>query len=543
MFNSLRSQLLGLFGGIVAIFILGLGLFAWSANSVADKVATDYAGDIHDSTQLTKIQDGIWAMRWGVAQFVALGDGNPGRAKILEDDPKQFASVTAALEAYGKSNLGDVERKGLNDLQAAFKQYYESRGPWFKLMQEGKKEEAAEWRAKNTTPFGAAAVKALLNQFELQARAADESIQEAHRGKQKMTFLFAALTALMLIPAALVWWLANRITVPIIAATQHAQEVAQGDLTQHIPRGGDDEVGQLLNALNEMQDALERLVGEVRDSSGTIQSASAEVASGTEDLSQRTEQTAASLEQAASSMEHLTGTVQQSAQSARQASQLASSAAEVATRGGQVVESVVKTMDDITQSSRKIADIIAVIDGIAFQTNILALNAAVEAARAGEQGRGFAVVASEVRALAGRSANAAKEIKHLITSSVENVETGTQLVSDAGKTMSEIVESVRKVAVMIAEISSATNDQSNGISQVAGTVSQIDQMTQQNSALVEESMAAAASLKEHAQRLAQVVSTFKLRSGGGVSRPSVSSGSQPRAAQLPASRDQLLKIR
>ena len=284
-------------------------------------------------------------------------------------------------------------------------------------------------------------------------------------------------------------------------------EVTAGNLAVEVPAAP---AGSLLAGLQAMVQSVRNTVIQVRNSTDSIGTASAEIATGNQDLSSRTEQTASNLQQAASSMEQLTGTVKQSADSARHANQLASSAAEVAARGGVVVQQVVTTMDEINASSKKISDIIGVIDGIAFQTNILALNAAVEAARAGEQGRGFAVVASEVRSLASRSADAAKEIKGLIGASVEKVEGGTRLVTDAGATMQEIVSSVKRVSDMIGEITAAAGEQSQGIGEINGAVAQLDQMTQQNAALVEESTAAAESLKEQAVRLAQVVGTFKL---------------------------------
>ncbi len=284
-------------------------------------------------------------------------------------------------------------------------------------------------------------------------------------------------------------------------------EVARGNLGVSLPAA---QSGSIMDGLGQMVTSLRRLVAEVRSSTDSIATASSEIAQGNTDLSHRTEQTASNLQQTASSMEELTGTVQQTSSSAQTANQLASTAADVASRGGQVVAQVVSTMDDINDSSKKISDIIGVIDGIAFQTNILALNAAVEAARAGEQGRGFAVVASEVRSLAGRSAEAAKEIKGLIGASVEKVESGTRLVADAGQTMDEIVASVKRVSDIIAEIHAATAEQSQGIAEVNQAVAQLDQMTQQNSALVEESAAAANSMREQAQSLAHVVSVFRL---------------------------------
>jgi len=318
----------------------------------------------------------------------------------------------------------------------------------------------------------------------------------------------------LLIGGGAAWHLTRSIVTPINRAKAFAQSIAGGDLTQDIHVQGNDEAAELLEALRAMQLSLRDMVGQVRTSTDSISTASVEIATGNQDLSSRTEQTASNLQQAASSMEQLNVTVKQSADSARQANHLASSAAEVASRGGAVVSQVVTTMNEINASSKKISDIIGVIDGIAFQTNILALNAAVEAARAGEQGRGFAVVAGEVRNLAQRSAEAAREIKTLIGTSVDKVESGSRLVANAGATMSEIVASVQRVSDIIGEITTASSEQSDGIGQVSSAVSQLDQMTQQNAALVEESAAAAESLRDQAARLAQVVGKFRLRAGG-----------------------------
>jgi methyl-accepting chemotaxis protein len=334
------------------------------------------------------------------------------------------------------------------------------------------------------------------------------------------------------------------------AATEAAEALARFDLTHPIPSGGSDDVGRLLTALEATQRSLQKIIGDMRSAADSIGTASAEIATGNLDLSQRTEQTASNLQNAASSMSELTGTVKQTADAAMTANQLASSAASVAQRGGEAVSQVVATMDEISQSSRKINDIIGVIDGIAFQTNILALNAAVEAARAGEQGRGFAVVAAEVRSLAQRSAGAAKEIKTLISASVERVDSGTQQVQAAGSTMTEIVASVQRVTDIIGEISAAAREQSEGIAVVNGSVVQLDQMTQQNAALVEESAAAAESLREQSARMADAISVFKL-SGASASRgfaaktpvapkkaasaPAKPAAAKPAAAPAPAS--------
>ena len=322
-----------------------------------------------------------------------------------------------------------------------------------------------------------------------------------------------ASALLMVVVLSLAWKLVRSITVPLDQASAMIDAIAAGDLTQELRSERKDEFGHMLRALSRMAERLRGVVGEVRTGVEAVSLASSEIATGNQDLSARTEQTASNLEQTAASMEELTATVTQSADTARQANQLAANAAQAATRGGQVVGQVVASMEQITHSSRKISDIISVIDGIAFQTNILALNAAVEAARAGEQGRGFAVVASEVRSLAGRSAEAAKEIKQLITDSVGRVEQGSALVDQAGHTMQEVVASIRRVTDIMGEISAASAEQSQGVSQVGEAVTQMDHATQQNAALVEEMAAAATSLKGQAQELVQAVSVFKLAAG------------------------------
>jgi methyl-accepting chemotaxis protein len=330
------------------------------------------------------------------------------------------------------------------------------------------------------------------------------------------TYANAKLALIAMIAAALALGgfaavtITRSITGPIGRAVEVATTVAAGDLSSRIVVHGDDETAHLLRALSRMNDSLAGIVGQVRASSESIATGSAQIATGNADLSQRTEEQASNLQQTAASMEQLSGTVKTSAETASHASALASGASAAAVKGGEVVGTVVNTMQDIAAASKKIADIIGVIDGIAFQTNILALNAAVEAARAGEQGRGFAVVASEVRSLASRSAEAAKEIKSLIGASVEKVEAGARQVDIAGASMADIVSQVQRVSALITEISGAAGEQSTGISQVGDAVAQLDQVTQQNAALVEESAAAAESLRTQAANLAEAVRVFKL---------------------------------
>ncbi len=331
----------------------------------------------------------------------------------------------------------------------------------------------------------------------------------AQRAKELIALAGGLMLVLLLCILMGAAWLIRTIRQPLMQATEVAARIARGDLSTPIDTRRGDEFGDLMKSLAAMSEALSHMVNQVRSSTDNIANASSDIATGNNDLAQRTEQTAGNLQSTASSMNHLTQTVQISADNARQASTLAATASQVAERGGAVVRQVVSTMEDINASSRKISDIIGVIDGIAFQTNILALNAAVEAARAGEQGRGFAVVASEVRSLAQRSAEAAKEIKMLINTSVDKVASGSQLVSDAGVTMNDIVQSVRKVADVIGEITAASGEQSAGISEINGAIGNLDQLTQQNAALVEQSAAAAASLRDQADQLARAVAVFK----------------------------------
>jgi methyl-accepting chemotaxis protein len=432
-------------------------------------------------------------------------------ALFADEAKRSTARGNEILKALQALPTDPEEQKVLERVNETRKTYLAARDGLMKAKRAGNADEATRIFDTDFSQIAPIYVAAMQAYLDHQTQAIDATALAIGSDAVQSERSLAAIGALALaLGGVFAWQLTRSITRPIARAARLADAVAQGDLSQHVAVEGSDEIARLMTSLSGMHANLHLMVTQVRQSADSIQTASSEVAHGNQDLSQRTEQTASNLQQAANAMEQLTSTVRQSAEAAREANQLASSAADVAARGGAAVAQVVTTMDDINASSKKIADIIGVIDGIAFQTNILALNAAVEAARAGEQGRGFAVVASEVRSLAQRSAEAAREIKRLIGASVERVDSGSRLVTDAGKTMTEIVGAVQRVSDIIGEISSASTAQSQGIVQISGSVSQLDQMTQQNAALVEQSAAAAESLRDQAVSLAGVVSTFKL---------------------------------
>ncbi len=380
-----------------------------------------------------------------------------------------------------------------------------------KYRDSGKMEEFGKFLVTECSPLRRQIVDDMAVVVKAVQNTVDAKSTEANKTSiQSITIILTITGIALLLSIALGFFITRAITRPLNQAVTVAQTVAAGDLTSRIDVTSKDETGQLLQALKDMNQSLIGIVSEVRNGTATIATASNEIASGNLDLSSRTEQQASSLEETASSMEELTSTVKQNAENARQANTLSISASQVAIKGGEVVSQVVDTMNGINESAKKIADIIGVIDGIAFQTNILALNAAVEAARAGEQGRGFAVVATEVRNLAQRSAAAAKEIKALIDDSVGRVDVGSKLVIQAGETMTEVVSSVKRVTDIVSEITAASHEQSSGIEQVNEAIVQMDEVTQQNAALVEQAAAAAASLKEQAAKLEQTVDVFKI---------------------------------
>ena len=427
----------------------------------------------------------------------------------IETTTAQIAGIQKRLESLANSE----EEKGIMAKIATLREaYIAARSAALKQKGAGNAEAALATLTNQVKPALTAYLSAQQDFVGIEHERAQAARESA--GAERMRTVWTATIVMFAIVAGLgisTFFLSRSITSPLARLVRQAERIGNNDLSGHIEVDRGDEIGEVQRALSAMQDSLNRIVSEVRHSADSIQTASSEIASGNLDLSQRTEQTASNLQQTATAMGQLTGTVKQSAESAATANQLAGSAAQVAQRGGEVVGQVVATMDEINASSKRINDIIGVIDGIAFQTNILALNAAVEAARAGEQGRGFAVVASEVRSLAQRSAEAAREIKTLIGASVDRVEAGARLVQDAGSTMTEIVSSVGKVSDIIGEIRASTVEQSEGIGAVNGSVGQLDHMTQQNAALVEQSAAAAESLHEQAGKLAELVSGFKLQ--------------------------------
>jgi methyl-accepting chemotaxis protein len=416
----------------------------------------------------------------------------------------------AAYDALAKMPLDEVGKGFVAKIKLELAST-RSANDQFAQMSKTSKEEATVHLLQVAIPATAKLQNTLEEYNELQRSKSRKDEEAANEAYQRAVTLMSALAGLaILLGVAIAWYSTRSITGPLTAAVRIAKTVAAGDLTSHIEVTTTDETGELLQALKEMNDSLIGIVGQVRSGTHMIATACVEIASGNLDLSTRTEQQASSLEETASSMEELTSTVKQNADNARQANQLAISATTVAIEGGAVVSRVVDTMGSINASSRKIVDIIGVIDGIAFQTNILALNAAVEAARAGEQGRGFAVVASEVRNLAQRSAAAAKEIKTLINDSVESVDVGAKLVDQAGTTMQAVVNSIRSVADIMGEIAAASQEQTSGIGQINQAITQMDNVTQQNAALVEEAAAAAGALKDQAAILEQAVSVFKM---------------------------------
>jgi methyl-accepting chemotaxis protein len=511
MKNLKISQRLALgFGAMLTLLVLVLGVGLSNLDTLNNQLNTIVDSNNVKISAATELRDAQRVVSLRMRDILLVADP----AGIATAD-KQISDAWAdceRLEAKLKKIMWREESKAL--LQKAVDARIGATPALEKTRQlgrENKNEEGLAVLRTQVLPLTTVWQKSVTAIIEQQTKINEADRTAAGEQSSRARLLLAGIGSIALLAAALIGWLISRsITRPMAAAVQVARTVASGDLSSRIEVTSNDETGQLLHALKDMNANLKTIVGQVRSGTDTIATASTEISSGNLDLSSRTEQQASALEETASSMEELTSTVRQNAENARQANQLARSASEVAVRGGAVVADVVRTMDAIHASAGRIVDIIGVIDGIAFQTNILALNAAVEAARAGEQGRGFAVVASEVRNLAQRSASAAKEIKALIDDSVSNVDEGSRLVGQAGTTMTEIVTSVQRVTDIMVEISSASQEQENGIEQINQAVSEMDSVTQQNAALVEEAAAASQSLQDQAAQLAQVVAVFKV---------------------------------
>jgi methyl-accepting chemotaxis protein len=508
--NIKIATLLRLAFGLLAVLIVLMGLLSfWKATS-AEAAFNNVMGNRYPKiSALQTINGRVKESSRIQRDLLLLSDA---------DDIKKAIEAVARLQKEDSDQLSKLSETFKTEQgKAAFKTMADARAQYLPASQAYlTKAASSQELAKITLQTEVApleqkyfaTVDALVKYLEEQMQGSQQEASSAI-DQIRITVLLAGGVALIAAVFA-AFWIPGVVARPISQAVEVARAVAGGDLTYAFEAKGNSETGMLLHALKEMQTALIRVVSHVRKSSEGVATSSAEIAQGNQDLSARTESQASSLEQTAASMEELGSQVKHNADNARQANQLAMSASTVAVQGGEVVGQVVQTMHGINESSRRIADIISVIDGIAFQTNILALNAAVEAARAGEQGRGFAVVASEVRALAGRSADAAKEIKTLISASVERVEQGTALVDRAGTTMTEVVASIRRVTDIMGEISAASGEQSAGVAQVGEAVTHMDHTTQQNAALVEQMAAAASSLKAQASELVQAVAVFRL---------------------------------
>ena len=491
---------------LVLILIFGSVLSANNRKTMMKGIELSHTKTALAATMKTSMLEGGLAIR-NIGLQTDLGEIEKQKL-IIKNQRTRFIEARDKLVAMG---LTASEKSILDQVASLDQQVDAPTKEAFKMLVSFNGEEAVKLIATQIDPLQQKALVEISKLVDLQDAASVELSTTAEKSASKLVGVLTAVGAVVLLAGvAFSMILTRSITRPLSEAVEIAQRVASGELSHREAATGNDEISELLNALKEMNDNLFKIVSEVRQGTDAIAIASSEISTGNADLSSRTETQAGALEETASSMEEITATVRHNADNARQANGLVTSASQFAIQGGEEVGKVVDTMNSIKESSRKIVDIISVIDGIAFQTNILALNAAVEAARAGEQGRGFAVVASEVRNLAQRSASAAKEIKNLIGDSVEKVDSGSKLVDAAGKTMKEIVTSVKHVADIMSEITAAGLEQSTGIEEVNRAITQMDEMTQQNAALVEQAAAAAESMEEQAENLARVVSAFKL---------------------------------
>ena len=534
LFGTIKARLIGSYLAlallVVVVSVMGIGNLAVSQRNFEHQVTVIAKED----ALLVTLFDAVNA-RAVAARNIVLMDNPADIATEKKSIELSFERINGSMKTLKTMLAADgptaaALRSEVDEIEKIEAKYAVVATDIVKHALEGQREQASRQIVADCRPLLLALVAAVEKaKQEIHGMSAREVAASLAQSQHQRLQMLVAIAVALLAAGGLATVMTRKITRPIATSVRIAQTVAAGDLSSAIDTQRRDETGQLFRALHSMQNGLITVVGTVRNGSEAVANASAEIAQGNHDLSARTEQQASALEETSASMEELNSAVKQNADNARQANQLAMNASTVAVQGGEVVGQVVETMKGIVDASRKIGDIIGVIDGIAFQTNILALNAAVEAARAGEQGRGFAVVASEVRSLAGRSAEAAKEIKSLISTSVERVEQGTALVDRAGATMTEVVTSIRRVTDIMGEISAASSEQSEGVAQMGEAISQMDQTTQQNAALVEQMAASASSLKTQASELVQAVAVFKLAADQGLAPRSLLHGSPPMA--------------
>ena len=511
---SMRSRIFAGFG-VVVLALATIGAVGWwYVSSLSADFESLYAGNLQAAVNLGRAEGALWQLRYGFPQFMVLSPED--RARIVGDEPKWYRVIDDSMRGYEERGRTPEERKALAEWREVFTKYVQARPRWFELYGAGKLKEAAEWRAQTTTPFGAAAVGGLAKLIELQQQAGAAKLQAAAARADTARKVLFGLS--LTFGVGLIVLVNRAIARPLLNATTVLRAAASGDFTQRVAGRATDEIGRLAEDVNA---SLSTALQEVRQVADETVSRSQELAAAAEQLSAGAQEQASSLEETAASLEEMTGSVKQNADGGRQVSQLAESARVMAVKGGEVVAQTSSAMTEISAAAHRIGEITTTIDEIAFQTNLLALNAAVEAARAGEQGRGFAVVAAEVRALAQRSAAAAKEIKALIHDSVRKVDTGAELARRSGQALEQIVTAGQHVSELVAEMAVTGQEQATGIEQVNRSLTRMDQITQANAAQTEEVSTTAQSLAHQAEQLQALVDRFRLNQAPAPAAPAV----------------------